>query len=135
MHSSKVQWSTGQWSTVKWSTVKCRWVKYGALLLETDSVTYRQPPFSNCLCFVSHCFLLFLTNPRGAGLHEAFQILSVRKYVHPYLSTLVCVLSYRANIHLNPNIFTDAGPLIKWPLGRQIRGAPDPLNLLYWVAG
>ena len=55
----------------------------------------------------------FLPDPRGAGLHEAFQISSVRPYVRTSVRLSphqISVLSYTPNLPRNPNIFTDSGP-------------------------
>ena len=82
--------------------------------------------------YISVCplFILFLPDPRGAGLHEAFQISSVRPYVRTsphYIS----VLSYTPNLPWTPNIFTDSGTPMYWLLGGQIPSSPDPPNPPY----
>ena len=59
--------------------------------------------------------MVSLPDPRGASLHEAFQILSVRPYVH----TKVC-----------PSPFGLVLSYGQCTLG-LIKGCPTPLNLIY----
>jgi hypothetical protein len=61
---------------------------------------------------------VFLPDPRGAGLAQAFQISSVRPYVRPSVrpTPFGLIWSYTANIPRTPNNFTDSGPPIKWLL-------------------
>ena len=56
--------------------------------------------------------LIYLPDPRGAGLQEDFQLLSVCTSVQTYVS-FGLVVSYSANIPQAPHIFTDSGPPIK----------------------
>ena len=72
--------------------------------------------FISVFCHKIECRDIFAAPKRG-GLHEAFQTLSVRRsvrlFVRPSISTLVCVLSYTAYLPRTPNILTDSGPPIK----------------------
>ena len=73
-----------------------------------------------------------MPDSRGAGLHEAFQIWSVRLYICPSvrLHFNLCFILHR-QFTLDPNILTFSGPPIKLLVGGLIRGAPDPPNPPY----
>ena len=76
---------------------------------------------------------MFLPDPRGASLHEAFQFSSVRPSVRLYIRTspFGLVLSYTANLPRTHNIFTDSEPPIKLLIGVLIRGAHNPPSAPY----
>ena len=44
-------------------------------------------------------YMIFLPDPRGAGLHEAFQISSVRPYVRTYVRPYVSTLDFSFILH------------------------------------
>ena len=66
---------------------------------------------------------LFLPDPRGAGLHEAFQISSVHTYVRPYFRTSVSTLDFsfipHAQFTSDPQYFYR----FRTPYKMTIRGA------------
>ena len=86
------------------------------------------------------CFFTFLKwnsfwpDPRGAGLHEAFQILSVRTSVRPYVPTYVSTLDFSFILHAqftsDPQYFYrfQTG---YWLLGGLVTSSPDPPTLPY----
>ena len=83
---------------------------------------------SNPLTLLPLCQKSLIARPKPASM--GFPDV-VRPSVCKNVSTLVCVLSYTANLHWNSNIFADSGPPIKWPLWGLIRGAPNLPNPPY----
>ena len=67
---------------------------------------------------------LLIAWPRGANLHKGFKFLYARSSVCP--SPLVLVSSYTAIIPRTPYTFSDSEPPIKWLIGVQIIGDPNP---------
>ena len=66
--------------------------------------------------------IIYLLDPRGADLQEAF------KFVYIRLSPIRSFVSYSANIPRTTNMLTDSGPPKKLLLWGLVRGAPNPLN-------
>ena len=100
----------------------------GIELVLLNHTCTRGPSFTRMQDFLKNPSVTLnqlLRDPRGAGLQETFQCLSVLPSACTYirLSPIRSVVSYSGSIPPTPNVFTDSGPHIKWLLGGLIRVA------------